>query len=38
MAGISRSVTLVLAYLMKYKGNSYEEAFDIVQKKRRVVM
>jgi protein-tyrosine phosphatase len=37
MAGISRSVTLVLAYLMKHCKMSFEEAFDTVKKKRKIV-
>jgi protein-tyrosine phosphatase len=37
MAGISRSVTLVLAYLIKYLKMSYQEAFHAVQRKRNKV-
>ena len=32
--GVSRSVTLVLGYLILYKGLSYEEAFKFVVSKR----
>jgi protein-tyrosine phosphatase len=38
MAGISRSVTLVLAYLMKHKGLTYREATSMVAKNRRKVL
>ena len=37
MAGISRSVTLVLAYLMKHHGMSYLEAFEAIRRKRKIV-
>lgn len=37
MAGVSRSVTLVLAYLIKHFGMSYNEAFRTVQRKRNKV-
>jgi protein tyrosine phosphatase len=35
--GVSRSCSLVLAYLMKYKGMSLKQAFDLVSSKRSVV-
>jgi protein-tyrosine phosphatase len=38
MAGISRSVTLVLAYLMKHKCLTYREATSMVAKNRRKVL
>jgi protein-tyrosine phosphatase len=37
MAGISRSVSLVLAYLMKEKGMNYNQAYSIVKKNRKIV-
>jgi protein-tyrosine phosphatase len=37
MAGVSRSVTLVLAYLIKHHGMSYTEAYRAVQRKRSKV-
>ena len=33
-AGISRSATIVISYLMKFKKLKYEEAFDITKKAR----
>lgn len=37
VAGISRSASLVIAYVMKTRSMSYTEAFDLVQQKRRVI-
>lgn len=37
MAGVSRSVTLVLAYLIQHFGISYAEAFRAVQRRRSKV-
>lgn len=37
MAGVSRSVALVIAYLIKIKGVSYDEAYSIVKRRRRIV-
>lgn len=37
MAGISRSVTLVLAYLMKHHKMTYDQAFNAVRRKRKIV-
>lgn len=37
MAGISRSVTLVLAYLMKHHKMTYDQAFQVVRRKRKIV-
>jgi protein-tyrosine phosphatase len=37
MAGVSRSVTLVLAFLIKKKGMTYDEAYSMVKQKRRIV-
>ena len=38
MAGVSRSVTLVLAYLIKKFHMSYEEAFSYVKSRRNMVI
>jgi dual specificity phosphatase 12 len=38
MAGISRSVTLVLAYLIKSEGMDYETAYSLIKNRRRIVM
>jgi len=38
MAGVSRSVTLVIAYLIKHKNMSFQQAFKTVQSKRRKVL
>lgn len=37
VAGISRSATLVIAYIMKTRSMNYTEAFDLVSQKRRVI-
>lgn len=37
MAGISRSVTLVIAYLIKHKGMTYQAAFSQVKSRRKIV-
>lgn len=37
VAGISRSATLVIAYIMKTRSMNYTEAYELVQTKRRVV-
>jgi len=37
MAGISRSATLVMAYLMKYLGMSLKEAFSTISSRRSKV-
>ena len=36
MAGVSRSCTIALSYLMQYKGIPVEEALETVKKKRDV--
>lgn len=33
-AGMSRSATICIAYMMKYKGYSYDEAFALAKKAR----
>lgn len=37
MAGISRSVTLVLAFLIKKKGMKYDDAYLMIKSKRRII-
>jgi protein-tyrosine phosphatase len=37
MAGISRSVTLVIAYLIKCTNKTFEEAYRLVKAKRKIV-
>jgi protein-tyrosine phosphatase len=37
MAGISRSVTLVIAYLIKCRGMTYEAAYASVKARRKIV-
>lgn len=37
LAGVSRSVCLVLAYFIKCKGMSYEEAYRLVKSKRGII-
>lgn len=37
MAGISRSVTLVIAYLIKNRGMDYQSAFSLVKARRKIV-
>lgn len=37
VAGISRSASLVIAYIMKTRSMNYSEAFDLVSSKRRVI-
>jgi protein-tyrosine phosphatase len=38
MAGISRSVTLIMAYLMKYENKSFDEAYHFMKVKRKIVV
>lgn len=38
LAGVSRSVCLVLAYFIKCKGFSYEESYNLVKIKRSIVI
>lgn len=37
LAGVSRSVSLVLAYLMKKHGHSYRKAYQLIKAKRNKV-
>lgn len=37
MAGISRSVTLVLAYLIKHEMMPYEQAYNMIKNRRRIM-
>ena len=37
MAGVSRSVSLLLAYLIKHRNMGFHDAFDFVKRKRRIV-
>jgi len=37
LAGVSRSVSLVLAYLIKHKGLTYNKAYDYVKAKRKII-
>jgi atypical dual specificity phosphatase len=37
LAGVSRSVSLVIAYLIKHCGKSYSEAYSLLKSKRRVI-
>jgi protein-tyrosine phosphatase len=36
-AGVSRSASFVIAYLMKDQGISYQEAFNFVKSKRSII-
>lgn len=38
LAGVSRSVSLVLAYLMKHKNMGFDDAFYMVKSKRKIVI
>lgn len=38
MAGISRSVSFTIAYLMKYKGLKFDEALSLIQSRRSIVI
>lgn len=38
MAGVSRSVALVLAFLIKKKGMNYDQAYSMVKGRRRIVV
>jgi protein-tyrosine phosphatase len=37
MAGVSRSVSLVLAYFIKNKGMTYDDAYKLVKSRRKIV-
>ena len=36
-AGVSRSASIIIAYLMKEKNNTYKEAFSFVKAKRSII-
>jgi len=38
MAGISRSVTLLIAYMMKFMDETYHNAYNFVKQKRKIVI
>lgn len=37
MAGVSRSVSLVISYLIKHRGYPYQRAYDLVKSRRRII-
>ena len=37
LAGVSRSVSLVIAYLIKFKGMSFDDAFYMLKARRKIV-
>jgi protein-tyrosine phosphatase len=37
LAGVSRSVSLVLAYLIKHRGMTYRDAYDLIKGRRRII-
>ena len=37
MAGVSRSATLVIAFLMRSRQIGYQDAFDLVKRRRKIV-
>jgi protein-tyrosine phosphatase len=37
LAGVSRSVSLVLAFLIKHRGCTYLKAFDCVKSRRKII-
>ncbi len=38
MAGVSRSVALVIAYLIRHSNMSYDDAFAFVKSRRKIVI
>lgn len=38
IAGVSRSVSMVLAYFIKHHGMEYEEAYRLIKSKRKIVV
>jgi protein-tyrosine phosphatase len=38
MAGISRSVTLIIAYLIRYMNKTFDEAYNYMKIKRKIVV
>jgi hypothetical protein len=37
LAGVSRSVSLVIAYFIKYRHMSYDEAYQLIKSKRKII-
>lgn len=37
LAGVSRSVSLVLAYLIKHRGMGYCDAYDLIKGRRKII-
>jgi len=37
LAGVSRSVSLVIAYFIKHKRLSFAETYDLIKSRRRVI-
>ena len=37
MAGVSRSVTLSISYLIKYKRMTFNHAFNLVKSRRKII-
>ena len=37
LAGVSRSVSLVIAYFIKHKGMSYQDAYGLIKARRRII-
>jgi protein-tyrosine phosphatase len=38
LAGVSRSVCLVMAYLIQHRGLTYDEAYTLIKSKREIVL
>jgi protein-tyrosine phosphatase len=37
LAGVSRSVSLCIAYLIKHRGYSYQAAYEMIKARRRII-